>query len=433
MTDNDLEICYKFEPLFDLLDPNSFPEVDTVIMTGGRYSLKSHTTSIFSLVALVDYSWNVLYTRFTNVSITDSIKPEVSNKIELLGYENRVNDTNTHIEANQSRIAFKGIKTGSSQQTANLKSLSGFNVFVVDEAEEIPDYGTFKKVFYSIRSEVKRNLSILILNPTVSSHWIYQEFFEGRNVEAGSNIVKGNVMYIHTSYLDGDVDRMPQNIRRDYERLKEDNPTEYDNIVNGGWITEPEGVLCPLSKLKMEDLSDIPEENIVYKFSCGDPADKGGDHFSQPFFHVAIIDGQLSCFVKDVIHTKDGIEVVNDRAIIKSRENHIEDIYLEANGVGLAAYMLLKRDLSNHATVKPFNSSIPKEVRILSHYEFVLKYFVFDRDKYKNDPEYKLFVTHVTGYVRDDEKHNKHKKDALDSLCSAANILKIKYKNLLYS
>lgn len=426
---NELEICYKFQPLFELLDPNNYPEVDTVIMTGGRYSLKSHTTSIFSMVALVEYDWNILYTRFTNVSITDSIKPEVSDKIELLGYEGRVNDTNTHIETSKARISFKGIKTGSSQQTANLKSLTGFNVFVVDESEEIPDFATFKKVFYSIRSTTKRNISILILNPTVASHWIFQEFYEARGVEGGWNGVKDNVMYIHTSYLDGDIERMPQNIRRDYERLLEDNPTEYDNIVNGGWITEPEGVLCPLSQLKFEDMDNIPEENIIFKFACGDPADKGGDHYSIPFMHVVGYENSIAVYVKDVIHSKDGIEAITERAVDKQRENFIEDVFLEVNGVGTGAYLLLKKNMLNHSRIAPFSSTIAKEVRILSHYEFVKKYFIFDKN-YKNNPEYTLFITHLTQYSR--EGDNKHKLDAIDVLCTAASVLKVKYKKLLY-
>lgn len=426
---NELEICYKFEPLFDLLDPNNFPEVDTVIMTGGRYSLKSHTTSIFSIVALVEYDWNILYTRFTNVSITDSIKPEVSDKIELLNYERRVNDTNTHIETSKARISFKGIKTGSNQQTANLKSLTGFNVFVVDESEEIPDYATFKKVFYSIRSTTKRNLSILILNPTVATHWIFQEFFAGRGIEGGFNGVKDNVMYIHTSYLDGDINRMPQNIRRDYEKLKIDNPTEYDNIVNGGWITEPEGVLCPLSQLRFEDMDNIDEEHTIFKFAVGDPADKGGDYYSIPFMHVVAYENSISIYVKDVIHSKDGIEAITERAVDKQRDNLIEEVFLEVNGVGTGAYLLLKKNMLNHSLIKPFPSTINKEVRILSHYEFVKKYFIFDK-AYKNNPEYKVFIDHVTGYSR--EGDNKHRKDGLDALCMAANIIKIKYKKVLY-
>lgn len=427
----EIDFSYKFQPLFELLDDKVHPEVDTVIITGGRGSEKSFAVSTFSAVGLVEYHCNILYTRFTNLSITDSVKPEVDEKIELLGYETRVVNTNTHIYTNKARIAFKGIKTGSKQQTANLKSLTGFDKFIVDEAEEIPDYETFKKVYYSIRSSDKRNLSILILNPTTSTHWIYEEFFERRVIESGYNGVKGNVMYIHVSYLDANPKHLAKNIRRDYERLKEDNPTEYENIVLGGWITEPEGVLLPLSKLRFEDLYNIPEENIVYKFACGDPADKGGDHFCIPFLHVAVVDGTLSCFVKDVIHTQDGIEVTNQRAIDKSRTLHIEDIFLEVNGVGTGAYYLLKRDLANHANIKPFNSRINKEVRILSHYEFVGKYFVFDKN-YKSNPEYKKFIDHVTGYKKDDDQANKNKKDGLDALCSAANVLKLKYKALLY-
>lgn len=427
---NELEFCYKFQPLFELLDPTIHPEVDTVIMTGGRGSFKSFTVSCFSLISLVDYQWDTLYTRFTNTSIIDSIKPEVSDKVEILGYEEYVNDTNTHIETNKARIAFKGIKTGSKQQTANLKSLSGFNCFVVDEAEEIPDYATFKKVFYSIRSKDKRNLTILILNPTVASHWIFEEFFEKRGIEGGSNCVKDNVMYIHTSYLDGKREHLAKNIVKDYERMAIDNPHEYENIVLGGWITEPEGVLLPLSQLKFANLNNIPEENIVFKFAVGDPADKGGDHFAVPIMHVAVIDNQLSCFVKDAICSKEGIEVVNERLIEKARINHIEEIFLEVNGVGTASYLLLKRDLSNHATVKPFTVSIPKETRILSHYEFVKKYFVFD-ENYKSNTDYNTLINHITGYQR--EGDNKNKKDAIDSLASAASILKIKYKNLLYA
>lgn len=426
---NEIEFCYKFQPLFELLDPNNYPEVDTVIMTGGRGSFKSFTVSCFSLTALVSHEWDTLYTRFTNTSIVDSIKPEVSDKIELLNLEPYVTDTNTHIQTNKARIAFKGIKTGSKQQTANLKSLSGFNCFVVDEAEEIPDYATFKKVFYSIRSQTKRNLTILILNPTVASHWIYEEFFAKKGIEGGSNCVHENVMYIHTSYLDGKREHLAKNIIRDYERMAFDNPTEYENIVLGGWITEPEGVLLPLSQIKFANVRSIPEENIVFKFTVGDPADKGGDHFAMPYMHVCIVDGQLSVFVKDVIHSKDGIESVSARAVEKNREYDIEETYLEVNGVGIAPYLILKKDILNHSQVKPFNSTVAKEVRILSHYEFVKKYFIFD-EAYKENPEYKLFLSHVTGYQK--EGDNKHKMDAIDVLCSAANILKIKYKNLLY-
>lgn len=428
---NEIEISYKFEPLFDLLNDENHKEVDTIILTGGRASSKSFNVAILTLLGIVEYNWKVLYSRFTNTSIKDSIKEEVSDKIEILSYQNKVIDNEYRIETIDGKgfISFKGIKTGSKGQTANLKSLSAFNCFVVDEAEEIPSFETFKKVFYSIRSVEKRNISILILNPTTKEHWIYQEFFEKKEIEDGFCGVVDNIMYIHSSYLDVNPKFIPDNIKKDYERLKLENETEYNNVVLGGWKTDIEGVLLPMSEIRFADVSKIPEENIVFKFAVGDPADKGGDCFSVPIMHVAVIDSQISCFVKDVIHSKDGIEVTNERIIMKSRLNHIEEIFLEVNGVGTASYLLLKKDISNHAKVKPFTVSIPKETRILSNFEFVKKYFVFD-ENYKSNPEYYEFIKHVTGYVKDGE--NKNKKDGIDSLCSAASILKIKYKNILY-
>lgn len=427
---NDIDISYKFQPLFELLDENYYPEVDTVIMTGGRYSLKSSTCAIFTLISLVDYFWNVLYCRYTNLSIVDSVKPEVSDKIEMLGYENKVTDTQSHIETKTNRIAFKGIKTGSSLQTANLKSLTGFNCFVVDEAEEIPDFETFKKVFYSIRAENKRNLTILILNPTTKEHWIFEEFFNKKGLEGGENMVKDNVMYIHTSYLDADHNRMPKNILADYERLKADNPTQYDNVVLGGWIQEPEGVLLPKSRLKFTDISNIPEESIVFKFAVGDPADTGGDKFSVPFIHVAIFENSIVCYVKDIIHSTYGIEANTERVSEKMHEQSTEQLFYESNGVGLAAILLIKNKLSVHQKLSPYAATINKEVRILSHYEFVQKYFVFDIN-YEKNAEYKSFINDLTSYSK--EGDNKHKKDAIDVLCAAAAILKIKYKRILYT
>jgi len=236
-----IKFSKKYQPLFKLLENDNYKEVDIVILTGGRSSAKSFGVACLSLIGLVSKGWNILYTRFTNASITDSIKPEVDDKIELLGFENSVTSTNTHIESGNNRIAFKGIKTGSHQQTANLKSLSGFNIFVVDEAEELPDYDTFEKVFLSIRSKEKRNITILLLNPTSIQHWIYRKFFEARNVIAGFNGVVGNVMYIHTSYLDVPKEYLAENIIKYYEMLKETDEKKYNEVVLGGWVEAVEG------------------------------------------------------------------------------------------------------------------------------------------------------------------------------------------------
>ena len=180
-------------------------------------------------------------------------------------------------------------------------------------------------------------------------------------------------MYIHTSYLDADLKRIPKNILADYRRLKVENPTQYENIVLGGWVQEPEGVLIPRSKIKLAKMKDLKP---IYSFAVGDPADTGGDKFSMPFIHVVEIDGRIAFHVRDVIHSTSGIEANTERVLDKMHEWQCEDLFYESNGVGLAAVLLIKNRLRAGQKIHAFNSSINKEVRIFSHFEFVQKFFV---------------------------------------------------------
>jgi len=191
----------------------------------------------------------------------------------------------------------------------------------------------------------------------------------------------------------------------------------------------PTGLLLPIGDLKFADLSLVPNECIIFRFAISDPADKGGDKYSNPFIHVAEIDGRLACFVKDVIHSTAGIEANAERIPLKIVEHGIESFFIESNGVGLAAALLIKKALPANVGYAPFHSSIQKETRIISHYEFVKKFFVFDIN-YKSNPEYHNYINDLTGYVKAGD--NKHKIDAIDSACLAANIVKLKYHKIIY-
>lgn len=290
---NEINIHPKYLPLYELLE-GKHPEVDTVIITGGRYSAKSFNIALWSVIALVQYNWSVLFTRYTNVSIFDSIKPNVDDKLELMNYQPYVNNTATHIEKGKERIAFKGIKTGSYQQTANLKSLEGFNVFVVDEADEMPDFETFEKVFLSIRSVDKRNISILSLNPGNVHHWIFKKFYKEQNLRGGENTVIDNVMYIHTSYLDVDKKYIPANFLTYYEKMKANDPKRYKHIVLGEWKSEVEGqVFKDFRNISYSEFLAIEAiEHYSIDFGASDPmaviswkfVDKGNNNYSL-YFH----------------------------------------------------------------------------------------------------------------------------------------------------
>ena len=420
---NEIEISYKFQPLFELLDSNSIHQVDTVVLTGGRASSKSYNVSILCAIGVVEKAWKVLYSRFTNTSIGDSIKMEVSDKIETLGYEAKLTDTKYRIESNinDGLISFKGIKTGSKGQTANLKSLSGFNIFVVDEAEEIPSFETFKKVFYSIRSVDKRNISILILNPTTKEHWIYKELFEKKQVPDGFCGVVDNVLYIHSSYLDVNPLYIPGNIRKDYERLKIEDPIQYDNVVMGGWISEPEGVLFKKSQLKK--FNQLPIEQPVAKLAFIDPADSGTDAHSVPIAYV-YNDGRI--FIEDVLYTTLGVDVNVDMTASILNKHLPEYVRVEVNMGGGMYPALLQPKLNQTIALLPFREKSNKHARIYTISGFI-KEFCYFKDDFEYNSDYYHFINILTQYMSDGTSDH---DDAPDSLAGLCNMIKGFYANL---
>jgi len=206
-----------------------------------------------------------------------------------------------------------------------------------------------------------------------------------------------------------------------------------ESTWNAEYMQEPldvKGLLLPLASLSFADISVINYEDVAWSFFVGDPADKGGDKFAGLACWVVAKEDKLFCYVKDAICSKDGIEVVVPKIKDITLNHNIEEAYIESNGVGLAAVLTLKPLLQNSNTkLKPFPSTENKDVRILGNYEFVRDRFVFDSN-YKQNEGYSLLIKDATEFMKDGE--NLHKKDALDVLCLAAKLIKIKFANFLY-
>lgn len=266
MNENVIEISEKYEPLFNI--PKG---VDTFIITGGRFSQKSFATGLSSCVHSVVNNHRILYTRYTLTSADDSIIPEFTEKIDILNWENKFNVTKGRIDViptakvkHNGKIVFKGIKTSAGNQTASLKSLKNFSMFILEEAEEMKSFEDWDKIKKSIRSTDVQNISILVLNPTTKEHWIHEQFFENNNVQEGFNGIIGNVCYIHTTYLDIPRKFIPDNIWNEFEQhrlnyelyLSTDKEYRdtlpkpiiksykyYKHVVLGGWLDKMEGVI----------------------------------------------------------------------------------------------------------------------------------------------------------------------------------------------
>jgi phage terminase large subunit len=214
------------------------------IVTGGRGSSKSFSVTTFLLLLTNESNHVILFTRYTLVSASISIIPEFIEKIELMGLESEFIITKDEIinKNTNSKIIFKGIKTSSGTQTANLKSLQGVTTWVLDEAEELTDEDVFDKIDLSIRHKTKQNRVILILNPTTKEHFIYNKFFESKGIEAGSTLVNGDCTYIHTTYLDN-IKNLSPSFLNQVEYIKQRRPEKYKHTILGGWLDKAEGVI----------------------------------------------------------------------------------------------------------------------------------------------------------------------------------------------
>lgn len=232
-----IKLNKKYIPLFE---SNS----RYYVITGGRGSGKSYALNSFLLLLTYEVGHTILFTRYTLTSAHISIIPEFTDKIETAGLSEDFYITKDEIinTTTNSKIIFKGIKTSSGTQTANLKSLAGVTTFVLDEAEELVDEDVFDKIDLSVRHNTKQNRVILILNPVTKEHFIYKRFFEGRGVESGQSLTKGDSTYIHTTYLDNQKNLSASFIQQ-VEHLKETNAKKYQHAILGGWLDKAEGVV----------------------------------------------------------------------------------------------------------------------------------------------------------------------------------------------
>jgi len=227
-------------------------EVDSryFLFTGGRGSGKSYAVNTSLLLLTQEAGHTILFTRYTLRSAAISIIPEFKEKIDLLGLNNMFKITRDQIVniKSGSKIIFRGIKTSSGDQTANLKSLQGLTTWVMDEAEELMDENTFDKIDLSIRKKGMDNRVMLILNPTTKEHWIYKKFYQNMGVNPKASFTKDDVTYIHSTYLDN-IENLSDSYIKRIEEMKHFRPAKYEHQILGGWLDKAEGVVFTNWKL----------------------------------------------------------------------------------------------------------------------------------------------------------------------------------------
>jgi len=214
------------------------------IITGGRGSGKSFSLNVLLCSLMREEGHVILFTRYTLRSASISIIPEFVEKIEYLNMVNEFHITKDEIvhKTSGSKILFRGIKTSSGNQVASLKSLQGVTTWVLDEAEELVEESIFDTIDLSVRQKGKQNRIIMMMNTTTKDHFIYNRFFEGKGVQEGSNISKGDTTYVHTTYLDN-LENLSESYIQQLEDMKLRRPKKFKHQIMGGWLDKADGVV----------------------------------------------------------------------------------------------------------------------------------------------------------------------------------------------
>jgi len=321
----------KYEPLFYLLE-KEYPQVDTVLISGGRDSGKTFAVGCFVGTAAEQYNHRVLYTRQTMSSTNNSITRALDNRLELLGISDCFTFANNDYTSKTSKgiISITGQKTSTGTQTAKLKSLEDYSIFITDEGEELTSYDEWEKIKRSIRATDVQCFSIICFNPPTKNHWLYSEFYE--NVPEGFNGVIGKVMYIHTTYLDNGKENMALHNWEEYERLRKVYEY-YLSVPVDERLRLPKKIIREYKNYKNTILGSFRDsaEGIIFEYTIGE--------FKEPEY--GLVYGMDQGF-------NDPTTLVKVNVDKKENKIYLKEIFYEVGKTESDIYLAIKDEVKNN-------------------------------------------------------------------------------------
>lgn len=365
----------EVQPVYNPLYENEDKFI--TLITGGRGSGKSFNASAFIERLTFEQGHKVLFSRYTMSSASLSVIPEFNEKIELEGTQEFFDVTQTDIEnkVSGSIVMFRGIKTSSGNQTANLKSIQGLTTFVCDEAEEWVSETDYDKLVLSIRQKGIQNRIIIIMNPTDVNHFVYRKYIKDTHKLVDIDGVKvqisthPNVLHIHTTYLDN-ISNLSQQFLDEIEDIKAKDPKKekkYAHVVIGRWADISEGAIFKNWDIVDEVPAHVKKQGLGMDFGfTNDPT---------AIAECSLIDDDLyideKCYkthmlTKEIIselkqHDKKIISESQDPRLIQEIANAGLLIYpvdkSSVKGIGsILAGITKMQDLNIHITKRSYNA-----------------------------------------------------------------------------
>ena len=385
------------------------------LITGGRGSAKSFSVHDFVLRLTYERDHGILFTRYTMTSAETSIIPEFQEAIQRLGVESDFQVTKKDIVNRRtgSFIWFRGIKTSSGDQTANLKSLAGIDTWIVEEGEDFRDEIKFDRIDDSIRTKKNQNRVIFIMNSADKEHFVYSRWFkdyikyidiEGFQIPITTH---PDVEHIHTTF-EICKEYLSDDWLKKAERTKVEDPDWYAFNYLGKWSEQQQGAIYTKWK-EGEFNEDIPITHGL---------DFGYDDNPDALVKVAVDMENKKIYAKemmyqngqsqaDIIHNL-GVHCGTDELIIAdSNEGRLIDDIADA---GFNIYKAQKGP-----------DSVGYGIKVLQSFEIIV------------DPESQNLKHELNNYIWSDKRSGKpvKKNDHLLDALRYAVVNELKYANFV--
>jgi phage terminase large subunit len=240
-----------------------------VLLMGGRGNARSGTASRYCLSRILgkEYTRGAIM-RSVHSDIRASCWSEIIDRVNEQGIasEFRIVDNDMFIERGQNSLRAHGFKASSGSLTARLKSLAGYNLIWIEEAEETGE-AEFRTLDDTLRTVKGQITIVLTLNTPPKNHWIIKKWFNLEPTEIErfyKPVLKPevkDVLYISGTWRENKPNMDKHTIDR-YMAYKQTNPSYYWQVIEGLSPEETRGKIYT----GWQQIDAIPQEARLVKF-----------------------------------------------------------------------------------------------------------------------------------------------------------------------
>jgi len=179
----------------------------------------------------------------------------------------RITENDMFIERGRNSLRAHGFRASSGSLTARLKSLAGYNIIWIEEAEEIGEE-EFRKLDDTLRTVKGRIRIVFTLNTPPKNHWIIKNFFDlDPHPEVNGFYIprikeeRKDAIYIGGTWRENKPNLDEHTIDR-YQAYKNHNPEYYWQVIEGLSPDEVRGKIYS----GWQKIDVVPREARLVKF-----------------------------------------------------------------------------------------------------------------------------------------------------------------------